>query len=138
MEKRCTENDKRFLRQAWKSKEDTDGLSQVAALVVNPENRVVGEGLSKWPPGKHWIGKEEYNDFVDQAEIDAIDQRDFPGCTLYTTRCPNEESARHIVRTRLDRVLYVEENHLFKSGLPLLESAKVEVVRVPNLLPEVP
>lgn len=30
---------------------------------MDPQNRIVGEGLSKWPPGTHWVNDDDYQEF---------------------------------------------------------------------------
>ncbi|KAF4750553.1 hypothetical protein FOZ63_000751 [Perkinsus olseni] len=104
-----------------------DPSTQVGAVIVNPDNKVVGIGYNGFPSmgeidndallnwgkkgdkpidSKYW--------FVCHAEMNAImnkNQHDIRDCAIYTTLFPCHECAKLILQAGITHVYYASDSH---------------------------
>lgn len=101
-----------------------DPSTQVGAVIVNRQNRIVSLGYNGMPKGcpddqMPW-GKdnkkslEDKNWYVCHAEMNAIvgkSASDLEGCTVYVTLFPCNECAKIIIQSGIQRVVYLSDKN---------------------------
>merc|ERR1719309_1786083 len=104
-----------------------DPHTQVGAVIVNPQNRIVGVGYNGMPTGCSdddlpW-GKtsadrlETKYMYVCHAEMNAIlnkNSANVEGCRIYVALFPCNECAKMIVQSGITEVLYFSDKHATK------------------------
>lgn len=114
-----------------------DPKTQVGAVIVDKDNRILSIGYNGMPSGiedddKHWSQKHLY---VSHAEANAISfcKGDLEGATLYVTFLPCNECAKRIIQNKIKRVVYLTKKiskHIPGDvSLEMFEEAGVEVVQ---------
>ncbi|MCF0246792.1 MAG: dCMP deaminase family protein [Ileibacterium sp.] len=104
---------------AFRSK---DPNTQVGAVIVNPDNRVVGMGYNGFPRGCSDLAyswKREGDEletkypYVVHAELNAIlnSIKDLKGCTLYVSLFPCNECAKAIIQAGITKVIYESDKY---------------------------
>lgn len=99
------------------SKRSKDKETQVGAVVVSPDKRILGIGWNGHPKGKDnaftWekYGPENKHLYVCHAEANAIahSSSSVKGATMYVTLSPCNECAKAIVQSGIVRVVYLEK-----------------------------
>lgn len=108
------------------SKRSKDPSTQVGAVIVSPDNRIIGTGWNGMPKVKtgwdnDWCypwGKDgddatktKYA-YVVHAEPNAIfhASESVKGCTMYLTWFPCSECAKSIVQSGISKLVYLKEN----------------------------
>lgn len=107
------------------SKRSKDPSTQVGAVIVTPDNRIVGTGWNGMPTTKpecnndsvHPWGKssddplENKYAYVVHAEPNAIFHASEPvrGCTMYLTWFPCSECAKAIIQAGVKKLVYLNE-----------------------------
>jgi len=100
-----------------------DPNSKVGAVIVNPENHIVGTGyngfvagadesLFSWAREGEWL-QTKYP-YVVHAEANAIlnaTTSDLCGCRIYTTLFPCNECAKKIAQKRIQEVIYLSDKY---------------------------
>lgn len=93
-----------------------DPSTQVGAVLVNPQNRIISLGYNGTPPKFDdsifpWDDREEKHRYVIHAERNAFmnyagSLSDFVGSTLYVTHFPCNECAKSIASLGVSRVIF--------------------------------
>ena len=100
-----------------------DPNSKVGAVIVNPENHIVGTGyngfvagadesLFSWNREGNWL-QTKYP-YVVHAEANAIlnsTTSDLRGCRIYTTLFPCNECAKKIAQKKMSEVVYLSDQY---------------------------
>lgn len=108
------------------SKRSKDPSTQVGAVIVSSDNRIIGTGWNGMPKCSHWLnndcllpwGKDSSDPlenkymYVVHAEPNAIfhASESVKGCTMYLTWFPCSDCAKAIVQSGIKRLIYLEEN----------------------------
>lgn len=124
-----------------------DPNTQVGAVIVDENNRVVSIGYNGFPSG---VSDDEFPwgreggvldtkyAFVVHAELNAIlnSQRSVRGCTLYVSLFPCNECAKAIIQSGIRRIVYESDKYdgvdTNIASKRMLRAAGVELVRIPN------
>eukprot|EP00451_Oxyrrhis_marina_P002706 CAMPEP_0204273482 /NCGR_PEP_ID=MMETSP0468-20130131/23493_1 /ASSEMBLY_ACC=CAM_ASM_000383 /TAXON_ID=2969 /ORGANISM="Oxyrrhis marina" /LENGTH=213 /DNA_ID=CAMNT_0051249519 /DNA_START=25 /DNA_END=666 /DNA_ORIENTATION=+ len=100
-----------------------DPSTQVGAVVVNEENRIVGIGYNGFPKGIRdsdlsWARSGPYLDtkypYVCHAEMNAIlnkNEANVNGCRLYVSLFPCDACAKIAVQSGIKQILYASDKH---------------------------
>ncbi|NOX38811.1 MAG: dCMP deaminase family protein [Calditrichaeota bacterium] len=100
-----------------------DPNSKVGAVIVNPENHIVGTGyngfvagadesLFSWAREGEWLATKY--PYVVHAEANAIlnsTTSDLRGCRIYTTLFPCNECAKKIAQKKMAEVIYLSDKY---------------------------
>jgi dCMP deaminase len=111
------------------AKRSKDPCTQVGAVIVNDEKKIVGIGYNGLPIGCSddefpW-GKDTSNPleskymYVVHAEVNAIlnkNSSDVKNCTLYVALFPCNECAKIIIQSRIREIFYMSDKHADKSS----------------------
>ena len=124
-----------------------DPNTQVGAVIVDENNRVVSIGYNGFPSG---VSDDEFPwgreggvldtkyAFVVHAELNAIlnSQRSVRGCTLYVSLFPCNECAKAIIQSGIRRIVYESDKYdgvdTTIASKRMLRAAGVELVRISN------
>lgn len=110
------------------SKRSKDPNTQVGAVIVSEDDRILSIGYNGWPngiddddPKYDWSNRntdDPDNKYltVAHSELNAIlnyrgDLRDLKGATLYVTLFPCNECAKAIIQTGISRVVYLDDKY---------------------------
>ena len=122
-----------------------DPNTQVGAVIVDENNRVVSIGYNGFPSG---VSDDEFPwgreggvldtkyAFVVNAELNAIlnSQRSVRGCTLYVSLFPCNECAKAIIQSGIRRIVYESDKYdgvdTNIASKRMLRAAGVELVRI--------
>ena len=122
-----------------------DPSTQVGAVIVDAEHKVVGIGYNGLPIGCSddefpWDREggmlETKYAFVVHAELNAIlnGTRDLHGCTLYVSLFPCNECAKAIIQSGIRRIVYEDDKYAAADNViaskRMLNAAGVELVRL--------
>uniref|UniRef100_A0A914UNR0 Probable deoxycytidylate deaminase n=1 Tax=Plectus sambesii TaxID=2011161 RepID=A0A914UNR0_9BILA len=116
------------------SQRSKDPNTQVGAVIVNEENKIVGTGYNGMPNGCSddelpW-GKDVDNyleskyAYVVHAEMNAILNKNassVKGCRLYTVLFPCNECAKLIIQAGINHVIYIHD----KPNKPEMQAARI-------------
>ena len=123
-----------------------DPNTQVGAVIVNPEKRVVGIGYNGLPFGCaddkfHWLREGELEDtkyaYVVHAELNAIlnSTQKLNDCTIYVSLFPCNECAKAIIQSGIKHIIYESDKYADTSAIHaskrMLEAAGVDWVQLP-------
>lgn len=129
---------------AYRSK---DPNTQVGAVIVDPDNRVVSIGYNGFPRGCSddvfpWkrIGGvlDTKYAFVVHAELNAIlnSQRSVRDCTIYVSLFPCNECAKSIIQSGIKKIVYESDKYAdtenTRASKQMLIAAGVELVQLEN------
>ena len=128
------------------SKRSKDPNTQVGAVIVSSDDRILSVGYNGFPNGCSddefpWArsAKREYDTkypYVVHAELNAIlnfrgDNKAFEGSTLYVTLFPCHECAKAIIQSGITRLVYLDNKYQdtedFKESLRMLKSASIVI-----------
>ena len=126
------------------SKRSKDPNTQVGAIIVSKDDRILSIGYNGFPNGCSddefpWArsAKCEYDTkypYVVHAELNAIlnfrgDNKAFEGSTLYVTLFPCHECAKAIIQSGITRLVYLDNKYQdtedFKESLRMLRAASI-------------
>lgn len=122
-----------------------DPSTQVGAVIVDQEHKVVGIGYNGLPIGCSddefpWNREggmlETKYAFVVHAELNAIlnSTRDLHGCTLYVSLFPCNECAKAIIQSGIRKIVYEDDKYAAADNViaskKMLNAAGVELVRL--------
>ena len=122
-----------------------DPSTQVGAVIVDQEHKVVGIGYNGLPIGCSddefpWDREggmlETKYAFVVHAELNAIlnSTRDRHGCTLYVSLFPCNECAKAIIQSGIRKIVYEDDKYAAADNViaskKMLNAAGVELVRL--------
>lgn len=115
--------DRRFMRLAQHVAEwSKDPSTQVGAVVVDHDRRVIGMGYNGFPRGVHdtrerYIDREVKYRFVVHAEANAIlnAAADTRGATMYLTAPPCCDCAKLVIQAGIQKVFYIQPTAELKS-----------------------
>ena len=122
-----------------------DPSTQVGAVIVDQEHKVVGIGYNGLPIGCSddefpWDREggmlESKYAFVVHAELNAIlnSTRDLHGCTLYVSLFPCNECAKAIIQSGIRKIVYEDDKYAAADNViaskKMLNAAGVELVRL--------
>ena len=122
-----------------------DPSTQVGAVIVDQEHKVVGIGYNGLPIGCSddefpWDREggmlETKYAFVVHAELNAIlnSTRDLHGCTLYVSLFPCNECAKAIIQSGIRKIVYEDDKYAAADNAiaskKMLNAAGVELVRL--------
>lgn len=99
-----------------------DPNTQVGAVIVDPENKVVSIGYNGFPKGCSddeypWVNEgsslETKYVYVVHAELNAIlnSPRSVKGCTLYVSLFPCHECAKAIIQAGIQEIVYESDKY---------------------------
>lgn len=128
------------------SKRSKDPNTQVGAVIVSKDDRILSVGYNGFPNGCSddefpWArsAKREYDTkypYVVHAELNAIlnfrgDNKAFEGSTLYVTLFPCHECAKAIIQSGITRLVYLDNKYNdiedFKESLRMLRAASIMI-----------
>lgn len=128
------------------AKRSKDPSTQVGAVIVSTEHRVVGIGYNGFPNGCSddefpWgregdFGQTKYP-FVVHAELNAIlnSTQNLKGCSIYVSLFPCNECAKAIIQSGIARIVYESDKYAETDGVKaskrMLAAAGVELVQLP-------
>ena len=103
-------------------KRSKDPNTQVGAVIVNVEQRIVGIGYNGFPRGCDddifpWEREGDFVDtkypFVVHAELNAIlnSTKDLRNCTLYVSLFPCHECAKAIIQSGIRTIVYEDDKY---------------------------
>ena len=122
-----------------------DPSTQVGAVIVDQEHKVVGIGYNGLPIGCSddefpWDREggmlETKYAFVVHAELNAIlnSTRNLHGCTLYVSLFPCNECAKAIIQSGIRKIVYEDDKYAAADNViaskKMLNAAGVELVRL--------
>lgn len=128
------------------AKRSKDPSTQVGAVIVSREHRVVGIGYNGFPNGCSddefpWDREGEFGctkyPYVVHAELNAIlnSSRDLSGCSIYVSLFPCNECAKAIIQSGISRIVYESDKYADSDGTiaskRMLRAAGVELVQLP-------
>ena len=138
------------------SKRSKDPNTQVGAIIVSKDDRILSVGYNGFPNGCSddefpWArsAKREYDTkypYVVHAELNAIlnfrgDNKAFEGSTLYVTLFPCHECAKAIIQSGITRLVYLDNKYQdtedFKESLRMLKAASIMIDPYTNLEKEI-
>lgn len=138
------------------SKRSKDPNTQVGAIIVSKDDRILSVGYNGFPNGCSddefpWArsAKCEYNTkypYVVHAELNAIlnfrgDNKAFEGSTLYVTLFPCHECAKAIIQSGITRIVYLDNKYQdtedFKESNRMLKAASIMVDPYSNFEKEI-
>lgn len=122
--------DEYFMSTAFLSAQRSkDPVTQVGAVIVNPQKRIVGIGYNGMPrgcPDERMPWGKQAADAVDNkylyvchAEMNAIlnkNAADVESCTVYVALFPCNECAKMIVQSGIREVVFYSDKHEDKPG----------------------
>lgn len=99
-----------------------DPSTQVGAVIVNQEKRIVGIGYNGFPIGCHdsefpWMNEGDYLEtkypYVVHAEPNAILNANSrtQNCTMYVTLFPCNECAKLIIQSGIKEIVYIDDKY---------------------------
>ena len=122
-----------------------DASTQVGAVIVDQEHKVVGIGYNgfpigcsddEFPWGREGDMLETKYAFVVHAELNAIlnSTRDLHGCTLYVSLFPCNECAKAIIQSGIRKIVYEDDKYAAADNViaskKMLNAAGVELVQL--------
>ena len=138
------------------SKRSKDPNTQVGAVIVSKDDRILSVGYNGFPNGCSddefpWArsAKCEYDTkypYVVHAELNAIlnfrgDNKAFEGSTLYVTLFPCHECAKAIIQSGITRLVYLDNKYQdtedFKESLRMLKASSIMVDPYSNFEKEI-
>lgn len=127
------------------AKRSKDPSTQVGAVIVNNENRVVSIGYNGFPYGCDddvfpWDREGNVNDtkypYVVHAELNAIlnSHQSCKGCTIYVSLFPCNECAKAIIQSGITKIVYESDKYAHTDSTiaskRMLLAAGVELVQL--------
>lgn len=128
------------------AKRSKDPSTQVGAVIVSPDHRVVGIGYNGFPNGCSddefpWDREGEFSNtkypFVVHAELNAIlnSNADLRGCSIYVSLFPCNECAKAIIQSGISRIVYESDKYADTDGTKaskrMLIAAGVKLEQLP-------
>lgn len=128
------------------AKRSKDPNTQVGAVIVSKEHRVVGIGYNGFPNGCDddefpWERDGAFADtkypYVVHAELNAIlnSIQNLNGCSIYVSLFPCNECAKAIIQSGISRIVYESDKYAQTDGTiaskRMLRAAGVELVQIP-------
>ncbi|MEF9962174.1 MAG: dCMP deaminase family protein [Erysipelotrichaceae bacterium] len=123
-----------------------DPSTQVGAVIVSPQKKVVGIGYNGFPNGCSddefpWDREGDYDatkyPFVVHAELNAIlnSSKDLHGCSLYVSLFPCNECAKAIIQSGIKRIVYESDKYATSDNTMaskrMLKAVGMELVQLP-------
>ncbi|MEG0424060.1 MAG: dCMP deaminase family protein [Erysipelotrichaceae bacterium] len=123
-----------------------DPSTQVGAVIVSPQKKVVGIGYNGFPNGCSddefpWGREGDYEatkyPFVVHAELNAIlnSSKDLHGCSLYVSLFPCNECAKAIIQSGIKRIVYESDKYATSDNTMaskrMLKAVGMELVQLP-------
>lgn len=127
------------------AKRSKDPNTQVGAVIVNEQNRVVGIGYNGFPYGCDddvfpWERDGKINDtkypYVVHAELNAIlnSNQSCKNCTIYVSLFPCNECAKAIIQSGISKIVYESDKYAHTDGTiaskKMLIAAGVELMQL--------
>lgn len=128
------------------AKRSKDPSTQVGAVIVSNDHRVVGIGYNGFPNGCSddefpWDREGEFAQtkypFVVHAELNAIlnSNADLRGCSIYVSLFPCNECAKAIIQSGISRIVYESDKYADTDGTKaskrMLKAAGVQLKQLP-------
>ncbi len=126
-----------------------DPSTQVGAVIVNPEKKVVGIGYNGFPTGLSdddfpWQPSEKLDEskygYVVHAELNAIlnATQKLHDCTIYVSLFPCNECAKAIIQSGIKRLVYEDDKYAdteaVRASKKMLHAANVAMVQLDHRL----
>lgn len=123
-----------------------DPSTQVGAVIVSKEHRVVGIGYNGFPNGCDddefpWEREGAFGDtkypYVVHAELNAIlnSKYDLKGCSIYVSLFPCNECAKAIIQSGIARIVYESDKYADTDATiaskRMLRAAGVDLAQLP-------
>lgn len=127
------------------AKRSKDPSTQVGAVIVSDEHRVVSIGYNGFPNGCSddefpWDREGEFGNtkypYVVHAELNAIlnSKHDLKGCSIYVSLFPCNECAKAIIQSGIRKIVYEDDKYAAADNViaskKMLNAAGVELVRL--------
>lgn len=128
------------------AKRSKDPSTQVGAVIVSKEHRVVGIGYNGFPNGcdddefpwdrEGTFGQTKYP-YVVHAELNAIlnSKQNLHGCSIYVSLFPCNECAKSIIQSGIVKIVYESDKYANTEGTiaskRMLHAAGIELVQLP-------
>lgn len=128
------------------AKRSKDPSTQVGAVIISEDHRVVGIGYNGFPNGCSdddfpWAREGDFGctkyPFVVHAELNAIlnSKKDLKGCSIYVSLFPCNECAKAIIQSGITRIVYESDKYADTDGVKaskrMLQAAGIELVQLP-------
>lgn len=128
------------------AKRSKDPSTQVGAVIVSKEHRIVGIGYNGFPNGCSddifpWDREGEFcctkYPYVVHAELNAIlnSTSKLTGCTLYVSLFPCNECAKAIIQSGIQHIVYESDKYAetdsVKASKEMLRAAGVTLTKLP-------
>lgn len=139
--------DSYFMAMAHLSaKRSKDPSTQVGAVIVNDNNRIVGIGYNGFPRGCSdnefpWERDGAFEDtkypYVVHAELNAILNANqlVNGCTIYVSLFPCNECSKAIIQSGIKKIVFesnkYEHTPSVQASMRMLRAAEIELVHLP-------
>lgn len=130
-----------------------DPSTQVGAVIVNQEQKVVSIGYNGMPSGLHddalpWTAGEGLNSkylYVAHAELNAIlnakDGSALKSCKVYVTLFPCNECAKAIIQSGIKEIIYQDDKYhddlIFQASRKMLDMAGVKYTHYQGRQPQI-
>lgn len=126
-----------------------DPSTQVGAVIVNDENRIVGIGYNGFPKGcdDHvfpWGREGEFLDkkyaYVVHAELNAILNANqlVKNCTIYVSLFPCNECAKAIIQSGIKKIVFesnkYKDSNEVKASMRMLDAAGVQYTQLDSTI----
>lgn len=118
------------------SKRSKDPTTQVGAVLVDPDNRIIGTGYNGMPSGMYetddtWKKENKY-DLVLHSELNAIihSVRSTYDATLYTTMYPCKECAKLVAAAKIKRIVYCNDKYFNPISEDIFKKCGIITVRI--------
>jgi len=118
------------------SKRSKDPSTQVGAVLVDIENRIIGTGYNGMPPGmkesnKLWNTTVKFS-FVIHSEMNAIlhSVKSPYGATLYCTMYPCQECAKLIASSKIKQIFYRDDKYLNNISEDMFKRCGIITIRM--------
>lgn len=101
------------------SERSKDPNTRVGAVIVSPDNKIIGMGYNGLPNGCSdddfsWDKPEKYN-YVIHAEVNAIinsvNLSNVKNCVLYTTLAPCNECVKLLIQVGIKKIIYDSDKY---------------------------
>lgn len=101
-----------------------DPSSQVGAVIIDEDNRIVSSGYNGFPAGcdeskLSWERPMKYLTVI-HAELNALifARRDLQGCRIYVTHGPCESCLKHLLQAKVMEIFYEDASIMRYRGTP--------------------
>ena len=135
------------------SKRSNDPSTQVGAVIVDSDHKIVSLGYNGMPRGLcdtdvSWNKNDDLDNkylYVCHAELNAIlntrSGNSVNDCTLYVTLFPCNECAKILIQTGIKKVVYLDDKYhddlSFRASRKILNAANIVLEKYTGVVPDI-